>query len=173
MNNSKEWKARLEAIKKLGTLPKKWKSGSMLAHFIARIDPYLLFSDHSLIHELLGTIERKGKDGSTTQKAVLPLPTAKRLMQSEGYLKKRDELMTANFSEDVQRIGRKSLLQWERLVDAGDKDMVTKGLEMSGLYTRGIRVTRVDDKKKNKELANLSKDAFDFEKIETELNAKE
>lgn len=163
-NNLKLLKAKITELKKLGVIPEKWMSANTLAHFIARLNPLLLFSDHSIIHEMLG--KRLDKNGKPTDKWVISLSKTKKLMDSEEFINTRDELMHKNFGDEVKNIGDMSFIALQYRILDGVDEMIKVGLEIGGRWTKGFKHIRVDETKKSKMIKKMVKDYFKTEDVE-------
>lgn len=143
-------KYRIKALKRLGVFPVKWEPETF-AYFLARINAMLLMADHSFISELFGR---------TKNKDILPILTAKKIMESDEYKKIRKELLKDNFSDIIKDNGDMAMMLVQRKILEGDNEMAKVALEMDGRWTRGLKVTRVDETKKNKMIKKMVKDLF-------------
>lgn len=161
------WNIRVENLKKANVFPKRWKSATMLAHMIARVDPVLLQADHSYVHNLLGKRLQHTPQGKwiETNQYVLPLATAKRIMDSEEFDKARASLLQRNFGDEIQRIGSLSLTMLERNILEGNMDAVKVGLEMSGKYTKHVKHTHESDKKRAEKFKGMIQKAFEHDDV--------
>lgn len=143
-------KYRIKSLKGLGVFPNKWEPVTF-AYFLARINAMLLLADHTFISEIFGR---------TKNKDILPISTAKKIMGSDEYKQTRKEIMRDNFGSIIKNNGSMALLLVQRKIVEGDNEMAKVALEMDGLWTRGVKVTRVDETKKSKMLRSMVQDYF-------------
>jgi len=151
-------------LKKSGIFPKKWDNANSFAYFIAGINAMLLFADHTFISELMG--KRLDEKRKPTKQSIITIDAAKKFMDSEQFKKARIKIMHEGFGEMTKNNSSIAMLALQRKILAGDNEMIKVALEMDGLWTRGLKVTRVDDKRKNKEIAKMMKEIFTHEHVE-------
>ena len=144
-------------------MPDKWYSETALADWIMLVDPYLLLSTPARLHQLFG--KKPGSD-----RYVLPLPTAKKFMCSEKWDKAKSERLKEAFGEELGRLGNKAKMQLERLIDEGSVEAIKIGLEMAGIWQKGLKITHTDDRKRAKKLGKL---ASEYQKMYTEEDVKD
>jgi len=138
------WGLKLRALKKLGLLPQRWTNAKLLAGFLLRIDIMFLYSTPIKVHKVLGkhlectnpTAEEK--IWRETPKDVLLLKTARRFMLDESWGQICAD-MTAEYGNEKERIGNKSIIGLEDLIDERDLGAIKIGLAFSGKYIPTVK----------------------------------
>jgi len=101
------WKERIDKLKEIGGVP-DITTREQLLEFLERIDAYLIMSDYTTIHRLLGKKYKEVKgELQESERYVLKLREAKELMDCSEWVKMRDEAYDNNFAMYGKRSGGK------------------------------------------------------------------
>ena len=139
------WRDKVEKLKSKGCVPHVWLTPLHLAHFLARIDHYLLYLDHVAIFNLMG--QKIRATGDERDKPWIALETLKKLMDNPEYLKIGDELLKKSHGDDLQLLGRRAQHQLGALIDERHFPAVMAALEMAGKYVRKFQKVETEKEK--------------------------
>lgn len=145
------WRKKIEAVKKSGAMPHQWLSSRALAHFLALIDPYLLYMDHVAIFNLLGyQIKPSTDEWIEKNKPWIAIETLKKLMDCPEYSVVCDEILTKRYGDGTQLLGKKALHQLGVLIDEKHFPSIVVALEMAKLYARRFEKTETEKERAEK-----------------------
>ena len=147
MRMERTWREKVKELVDNDGFPTQWVSESNLADYIQAIDPFLLLCTPAKLHQLLG--RRK------TGRWVLPLSRAQKLMLNQKWENEKKQRLQEVFGDNLQRLGKKALMQLERGIDEMNVTCIQMALEMAGIWQKCYKVTHVDGQKQAEEIVKL------------------
>jgi hypothetical protein len=176
-SNHDTWKDRIEKLKELGRFGRnEITDREKLIEILKLVDAYLIMSDYTIIHQLLGKrLKRHKGELVEMQRYVLPLKKAKELMDCAEWIKIRDEAYFNTMGDVLSRIGRKSELKLEEKIDEGSMQAITLGMQYSEKYVPHRKVTQDTDaatEKLTKVVTDGVKKALKYDRINQENKEK-
>jgi len=165
------WKNRIQKFKEMNGVP-TIESREDLIEFLERVDAYLIMSDYTIIHSLLGKKYRKVKgECKETRMFVLGLRKAKELMDCKEWMDMRDKAYENSFGDVKKAIGRKAEIQLERKVDEGVMEAIKVALNYSEKWIPTQKTNKgVNEKDFAKKVAEQIKTALAYDAMRKKVS---
>lgn len=163
------WKDRIQKFKEMGGMP-TIETRKDLIEFLERVDAYLIMSDYTIIHSLLGKKCRRVKgEYKEIRTFVLGLKKAKELMDCKEWVDMRDRAYENNFGDVKKAIGRKAEIQLERKVDEGVMEAIKVALNYSEKWIPTQKTRHIDEKRVGKKIAEQVKKTLEYDAIRKKI----